>query len=354
MNSLYRIIDANLNRTCEGLRVLEDLARFDANRADLCRELRELRHLLRQGAHEVARACLTERAAELDVGLGISQEDRGDERTSTRDLVSANFKRVQEGLRVLEEMLKTVGYYELAKRYEEFRFSTYSLEQRYLAAVCRPRAEVALDTDIYAITAEEHSLGRSNFQVVADMLAAGVKLVQYREKDKETGEHQRQCDELRRLTREAGAFFIVNDHPGLALMVEADGVHLGQDDYSIEAVRALVGPDMIIGVSTHSPEQAQDAIRRGADYIGVGPLYRTYTKKNVCEPVGLEYLDYAVAHVPIPFVALGGIKLSNVAEVYRRGARCAALVTEIVGAPDIGARIDEIRAAKREGGSQAA
>lgn len=212
----------------------------------------------------------------------------------------------------------------------------------------RARVRAAFETGLYCLTSYEHSLGRSNAHVVAEMLAAGVKIIQYREKEKEGGARYRECREIRRLTREAGATLIVNDYVDLALMVDADGVHLGQDDYPIEAARALVGDKMLIGVSTHSPEQAQDAARRGVDYIGVGPLFRTFTKKNVCEPVGLEYLDYAVANVSIPFVAIGGIKTHNVAEVRRHGARCIALVTEIVGAPDIGARIAEIQAALHE------
>jgi thiamine-phosphate pyrophosphorylase len=214
------------------------------------------------------------------------------------------------------------------------------------------RARASLDTDLYCITAEEYSLGRSDVRVVADMLEAGVRLVQYRAKEKNASDKYRVCQEIRRLTREAGATFIVNDHPDLALMVEADGVHLGQEDYPIEAVRQLVGKEMIIGISTHSPLQVEDAIRRGADYIGVGPLFRTVTKKHVCEPVGLDYLDYAVSHVSIPFVAIGGIKIHNVSEVRRRGARCIALVTEIVGAADIRRTISEILATLREGGAE--
>jgi len=208
----------------------------------------------------------------------------------------------------------------------------------------RERTRKALDTDLYGITAEQFSLGRSNVDVVGQMLEAGVKLVQYREKEKETGPKYNECREIRRLTREAGAVFIVNDHPDLALMIEADGVHLGQDDYPIEAVRELVGEEMMIGISTHAPEQAEEAIRRGADYIGVGPLFPTFTKKGVCKPVGIEYLDYAVKNVSIPFVAIGGIKTHNVGEVRRHGARCISIVTEIVGAPDIRTKIMEIRA----------
>ncbi len=206
----------------------------------------------------------------------------------------------------------------------------------------RERTRAALDTDLYGITAEPFSLGRSNVDVVGQMLEAGVKLVQYREKEKETGLKYKECREIRRLTREAGAVLIVNDHPDLALMVEADGVHLGQDDYPIEAVRELVGEGMMIGISTHAPHQAEEAIRRGADYIGVGPLFTTFTKKGVCKPVGIEYLDYAVKNVSIPFVAIGGIKTHNVEEVRRHGARCISIVTEIVGAPDIRMKIMEI------------
>ena len=212
----------------------------------------------------------------------------------------------------------------------------------------RLRARAALDTDLYCITAGEYSLGRNNVRVVAEMLEAGVRLVQYREKEKEAGEKFQECREIRRLTREAGAAFIVNDHPDLALMVEANGVHLGQEDYPVEAVRALVGEEMMIGISTHSPLQAEEAIRRGADYIGVGPLFPTFTKKNVCEPVGLRYLDYAASHVSIPFVAIGGIKTHNVAEVRRHGARCLAIVAEIVGAPDIRQKVAEILGAIKQ------
>lgn len=204
-----------------------------------------------------------------------------------------------------------------------------------------------LDTDLYGITAEEHSRGRSNIEVVKEMIAAGIKVIQYREKEKKMRYKYEECLEIRRLTKEAGVAFIVNDDIDIAMLVKADGVHIGQEDLPIEKVRELVGPDMIIGVSTHSPEQAQDAVRRGADYIGVGPIYRTYTKKDVCEPVGLEYLDYVANHIHIPFVAIGGIKEHNIGEVRKKGAKCICLVTEIVGAENIAEKIRRIRNAMK-------
>lgn len=195
---------------------------------------------------------------------------------------------------------------------------------------------------LYAITAEEYSLGRSNSEVVRGMLAGGVKIIQYRQKEKSRRQKYLECVEIRRMTENAAATFIVNDDVNIALAVKADGVHLGQNDMPIEQARELVKEEMIIGLSTHSPRQALDAIRRGADYIAIGPIFPTQTKKDVCPAVGLEYLDYAVKNVTIPFVAIGGIKLHNIQEVMAHGASCVAMVTEIVSAPDICARIKEI------------
>ena len=198
---------------------------------------------------------------------------------------------------------------------------------------------------IYAILSEEHSLGRSNLDVAEELLLAGVKVVQYREKDKKAGAMYDECQALRELTHQAGATFIINDHVDLALLVEADGVHIGQEDLPPAAVRKLLGPGKIIGLSTHGPSQARAAQTSGlVDYIGVGPIFATKTKKDVCDPVGFEYLDYVVEHVPMPFVAIGGIKESNLAEVRKRGARMACLVTEIVGAKDIAGKVRSLQA----------
>jgi thiamine-phosphate pyrophosphorylase len=200
------------------------------------------------------------------------------------------------------------------------------------------------ETDIYGITASQFSRGRSNLEVVERMLEAGIKIIQYREKDFSILQKYRECLSIRDLTGEWGACLIVNDDVHLALAVESDGVHVGQDDLPVEKVREIVGDGMLIGLSTHSPEQSEKAVQSGiADYIGVGPLYTTFTKKDVQPAVGLGYLDYVVRRHRIPFVAIGGIKEGNVAEVIRHGATCVCLVTEIVGAQDIGARVQSLR-----------
>ncbi len=205
------------------------------------------------------------------------------------------------------------------------------------------------DADLYALTDSRLSLGRSVEETARALLGAGIKILQYREKDKPAGERLRECRILRRLTLEAGACFIVNDHVDIALLCDADGVHVGQDDLPVPDVRQLLGPDKIIGLSTHSPEQALAAREAGADYIGVGPIYATQTKKDVCAPVTLSYLDWVVANMDLPFTAIGGIKVHNITEVVRRGARCCALVSELVGAPDIAQRTAEVRAAMHRG-----
>jgi thiamine-phosphate pyrophosphorylase len=202
------------------------------------------------------------------------------------------------------------------------------------------------ETDLYGITASPFSLGRSNVEVVRQMLEAGIKIIQYREKEYAMLRKYRDCLAIRDLTASYGACFIVNDDVQLALAVEADGVHVGQDDLPVECVRQLAGSHMLIGLSTHSPRQAEEAFASGlVDYIGAGPLYRTFTKTDVQPPVGLGYLEYIAAHAVLPFVAIGGIKENNAREVVKHGAKCLCLVSEITGAPDIGAKIRAIRAA---------
>lgn len=348
MDSLYRIVDANINRMCEGLRVLEDIARFYYNNKMLSEELKKIRHGIRKNTMKYLSQCLLNRDSTNDVGLETSRQLRIDDKKSILELITANFKRVQEALRVVEENLKILGWYEVSKEYENYRFVIYSMEKLYYKGHCRLAKREKLFTDLYCITAEEYSAGRNNIEVVKAMINAGVKIIQYREKDKKPGQKYDECMKIRRMTKEEGVTFIVNDNVDIALMVGADGVHIGQDDLPIEKVRDLVGDDMIIGLSTHSSEQAQDAIKRGADYIGVGPIFKTFTKKDVCDPVGLEYLEYAAKNVEIPFVAIGGIKEHNMHEVVSRGAKCIAMVTEIVGAENIGQKIAGIRKAMKD------
>jgi thiamine-phosphate pyrophosphorylase len=206
----------------------------------------------------------------------------------------------------------------------------------------KEKLNLLYETHIYCITAEEYSLGRSNIKVVKEMLEAGIKVIQYREKKKKGLYRYQEAREIRKMTKDYGAILIIDDYVDLALLVEADGVHLGHEDYPVSEVRKLVGEEMIIGGSTHWPHQMLEMINSGVDYIGAGPIFETHTKEDVIPPVGLEYLDFALKNSTVPVVAIGGIKEHNLREVIRRGAKCACLVTEIVGAPDIKAKIKRL------------
>ncbi len=201
------------------------------------------------------------------------------------------------------------------------------------------------ETDLYAITDERLSLGRSLEEVARELLGAGIRILQYREKKMHDGEMLEKCRLLRRITREYDACFIVDDHVDIALLSHADGVHVGQNDIPLYDVRTLVGSVMVVGVSTHEPEQAKAAFRDGADYIGVGPIYETKTKEDVVSPVGLSYLDWVKANIDMPFVCIGGIKAHNIHDVVEHGAQCCALVSEFVSAPNIGEAVQKVRKA---------
>jgi thiamine-phosphate pyrophosphorylase len=195
---------------------------------------------------------------------------------------------------------------------------------------------------LYAITAEGMSNSKDNITVVKEMLEAGIKIIQYRQKEKSKIEKFEQCKIIRQLTADFNCLFIVNDDIDIAMAVKSDGFHIGQDDLPIIEVRKIVGENFIIGLSTHSPIQAQKAVADGADYIGVGPIYKTLTKISV-PPVGLEYLDFCVNNIKIPKVAIGGIKLSNLSDIAIYKPENICMVSEITASQDIGQTIKRAR-----------
>lgn len=191
-----------------------------------------------------------------------------------------------------------------------------------------------VDFRLYAITDERFHPGRDLLEVMEEALQGGADVIQLRDKTGTKREILRKAKALRELTRRYGALFIVNDHIDIALAADADGVHLGQDDLPLAEARKIVG-NKIIGISTHSIEEAREAERGGADYIGVGPVFPTRTKADVADPVTVSYVRQAAAEIRIPFVAIGGIKLHNVDEVLAAGATRICAVSEIVGSPDV-------------------
>lgn len=204
------------------------------------------------------------------------------------------------------------------------------------------RNRIVIPKGIYGITGDNFAHGRSNLECVKAMIDGGIKIIQYRDKTKSIKEKVKEAKEIKELCREHNVVFIVNDHVDIAILVDADGVHIGQDDMSPADVRKLIGSDKIIGLSTHSEEQGMKAyLDPNVDYIGVGPIFPTTTKDTA--PVGLEYLEYAVKNLHLPFTAIGGIKEHNIHEIISRGAENICLVSDIVGAPDIAEKVKHLQ-----------
>jgi len=328
---MFRLIDSNINRVCEGFRVIEDIIRFKYNSVELSKQIKKLRHMVRSNCYNFDTQLLNSRDVLSDVGPDITKDLKLIRPKTVLSLICGNFKRIQEGLRSLEEISKT----ELDScnvNFEEIRYLTYNLEKKVIGYLTRKDFKLP---PLYGITYMEQSLGRSNIEIVKEMISSGIELIQYREKDLSLQEKYSECLEIRKLTKKANVTFIVNDHIDIALLVDADGVHIGQDDIPIMDVRRILGSTKIIGLSTHSPEQAKKAVEDGADYIGVGPIYFTKTKKNVCDPVGLKYLNWVKKNINIPYVTIGGIKEHNLQEVLNNGAGCVAIVSDITSDSNI-------------------
>lgn len=186
---------------------------------------------------------------------------------------------------------------------------------------------------LYLVTSQELSAGRPTPQVVAAALRGGIRLVQLREKSLPLRALLTMAEEVRALTRRHDALLIINDRVDLALAVDADGVHLGQDDLPVKKARAIA-PDLIIGASTHSVAEAERAAVEGASYINIGPLFPTTTKRWTDSFLGLEGLDRIRQHARVPFTVMGGIKSDHIPELVRHGARTIAVVTAVTMVDD--------------------
>jgi thiamine-phosphate pyrophosphorylase len=196
--------------------------------------------------------------------------------------------------------------------------------------------------DLYPVITSDFCNGRHPLDVLRQVAAGGATLVQLREKHLDKGEYYQLACRFREVTREFGMLLIINDHVDIALAVEADGVHLGQEDLPLTAARKIA-PELLIGVSTHNPEEAAQAVRDGAGYINIGPIYATGTKAVNCGPVGVEMLKAIAPTLPIPFSIMGGIKAQHIPELVRMGAKRIAMVTEITQADDIRLQTESLR-----------
>lgn len=336
---LLRLLDANANRAREALRVLEDFARFVLDDDGLCGELKQVRHGLADATRGILADAILHRDTPGDVGTSI-KTDAENRRADLADVVTAAGKRLGEALRAIEESLKVVAPAD-ARRVETLRYRFYEVERR-VALTLRPGAARLAGVRLYVLVTES-ICKRPWLEVAEQALLGGADCLQLREKDLEAGEFLRRAEQLVQLCRRHGALAIINDRPDIAILSRADGVHLGQDDLPADQVRRLAGSEMIVGVSTHEIDQAKQAVLDGADYIGVGPVFRSATKPREILP-GLDYARQVAASIRIPAVAIAGINARNVGEVLSTGLRAVAVSSAVAGAIDIRAAASEIKA----------
>ena len=361
-----RTLDAAANRAREGLRVVEDFVRFSLDDAHLSRLLKELRHELTERLSDLDRfGVIAARDTLGDVGTRI-KTPREQTRLLPSDVVVANCRRVEEALRTLEEFSKlllghstdaAVGEEStnspqarprladphLPSHLEQLRYRLYTIEKA-LTTTLVSRERLA-GCDLYLLVTESlchHGSGSA----VRQALEAGVRIVQLREKELPDRRLLETARRMRVWTREADALFIMNDRPDLAVLAEADGVHVGQDELSVREARRIVGPHRLVGVSTHTIGQARQAVLDGADYLGVGPCFATNTKA-FDQLAGLEFVRQVAAEITLPWFAIGGISSANIAAVRAAGASRVAVSGAICSSPTPGRAsaelLDELR-----------
>ena len=213
---------------------------------------------------------------------------------------------------------------------EQIRYRTYTLERA--AGLGAAAQERLADVRLCVLLTAAHCTGSPEW-TVREAAAGGAGMIQLREKDLSDRELLERAREVRRWTREAGVLFIVNDRPDIARLVEADGVHLGQDDLPVKEARRILGPDALIGVSTHNIEQLRQAVLDGASYLGVGPTFPSRTKQ-FGELAGLEFVRAASAETALPAFVIGGVNLDTVGDAAAAGARRAAVSEAVCRAAD--------------------
>ncbi len=341
--SLLRALDASFDRLTEALRVVEDQLRFAGSLRTLPGRFKALRHEAAKISREVELAAGAPLAVFRDVGsdagrpAGTDIADDNAYRSSPRrsgqgDLIGANCARAREAIRSIEESLRAFSRApdELVHRAETLRYAIYA-DEAVAIGLSRRSGRLA-DANLYVLVTTELCAGDPR-DITRAAVRGGAQLIQLREKSMAKREFLSLARELREITAAEGALFIVNDAIDIAQLCGADGVHQGQEDLPPAEVRKLLGPDAIIGISTHCPEDAARAEADGADYIGVGPIFETKTKEHR-RSVGLDYIAGASQASSIPGFAIGSVNRSTIDEVIRAGAERVAICTGVIAADD--------------------
>ena len=318
---IAQIVDANLDRAREGLRVLEDWARFALGRKDLVKSIKNFRQIL--GKHHLklykeSRNFITDECA------GLSHPEQF-KRMNANSIISSNAARVQEALRVIEEFSRDHNQ-NLSKISSQIRYEVYNLELVLLEAQSNYSLRKILnENDLYFITLDTENL----FEKIKNVLEGGIKIIQLRLKKGKDVDNLQFAIKVRELCNTYGALFLINDRVDIALACKADGVHLGQDDMDIKSARDILGFSKIIGISASNELDIKKAIQDGCDYLGIGPVFLTTTKKEKV-PLGIDTLKSLTNDISIPWFAIGGIKQENISLLKENNIRKVAVITDLI------------------------
>ena len=327
--ALLRILDVNANRASEGLRVVEEYARFVLEDPHLARTLKQLRHDLASViTANFSDSLVTARDAQHDVGTQIKTTQEYS-RPSLLEIAIANQKRAEQALRCLEEFLKPVSP-DAAQLVEQLRYRAYTVARAIsTTAASQTKLHAAR---LYVLI--DGGFSETDFaERASKLIAAGIDVLQLRDKRLPDRTLLARARQLRALCTGSKTLFVMNDRPDLALLAQADGVHVGQEELTVKDARQIVGTNLLVGVSTHTIEQARAAVLDGADYIGCGPTFPSATK-SFAQFSGLAFLRDVAAEIRLPAFAIGGITRSNLASVLATGFHRVAVSQAIASAPD--------------------
>ncbi|WP_404309108.1 thiamine phosphate synthase [Neorhodopirellula lusitana] len=331
-----RVLDANANRAAEGMRTLEETARFLLSAAELQFQFKNLRHDLSLAIARLPRLeLLASRNTPDDIGTKTSTPSE-QSRPDTASLIASASSRVQQALRCLEEYGKSIDV-EFASQVEQIRYRVYDVTARLecLSLTTDTRRQRLASARLYALI--DAGDGVDEMQTRMKLLAdSGVGVIQLRDRQLDDRTlYERACVGAS-VARELGVLWIINDRPDIAFAADADGVHVGQEELPVTAVRRIVGAERLIGLSTHDMDQVQTAMGSCADYLGCGPTFPS-TTKQFSSFAGCDFLqsvsDYFAQPevVPRPAFAIGGITTDNVQQVADAGFDRIAVTSGLAG-----------------------
>ena len=324
--STYRIIDANFNRAREGARVMEEFARFVLNSKPLSARAKQIRHEISGVVSLLGNSnLLAARESTKDVGAGLAVCNQLS-RTTIEDTFIAASKRLPEALRVLAETIQTINP-EYAAQIEAIRFKAYTLEKDLSFAMNAKSkfANVRLYVLIDAMADDEFE------QMLSAVIKGGADCIQLRAKNTDGQTFYRLACKMVAMCKDAGVVSIINDRPDIAVSSGADGVHLGLCDVPAEVVRNISPRPLVLGLTTHNPDELRDAIASGADYVGVGPVAKTQTKPELT-PSGMPYVRQAIdilKDTGVYHTMIGGVNHSNIPELTAAGVKSVAVSSAI-------------------------